>query len=59
MTNLLKKNKITTNLLEVEEKAVAGSRKSNEIGGCSPNYKTIILDKKFIKGYFISLSLLI
>lgn len=31
MANLLKKNKITTNLLEVEEKAVAESRGSNEV----------------------------
>jgi cytochrome c biogenesis protein CcdA len=31
LADLLKKNKITTNLLEVEEKAVAESRTSNEI----------------------------
>jgi len=31
MADLLKKNKISTNLLELEEKAVAESRKSNEI----------------------------
>lgn len=31
MASILKKNKITTNLLEVEKKAVAESRKYNEI----------------------------